>query len=117
MTKRDEQYRERAADLLERTADRFQSGELGWTQGAYKDYFFDDFCYMGGLMETDERSSISEHSFSFTTQTAIKATSEYLGGTHRHGDVVGAWNDQPGRQPEEVIDLMKHVAKDLRNRA
>jgi hypothetical protein len=29
---------------------------------------------------------------------------------------VGGWNDQPERTAEEVIDVMKHVAKDLRNR-
>ena len=44
-------------------------------------------------------------------------TLEHLSCRYLNGDLLFEWNDEPGRTKDEVLDLFRHAAKDLRNEA
>lgn len=99
----------KAAEHLEYVADRFESGTLAWVQGSYGHPHWEDgptACLIGGIRGL---SVLAESHI----QLAFKAVSEIVDPTG--GWRLAAWNDFPGRTKEQVIDLLKWAAKELRN--
>ncbi len=127
----------KAAELLEQAADKFESGDIHWGQG---DYHFeeedgsDSWCYIGGLVHANDQylfdtMTTSVVHWNKSVKTAIEATARHL---EREGvavldgsdvailnqhDTVVSWNDElpenTGR--DQVVNVMRYAAKDLRN--
>ena len=91
-----------AAELLEKVADRFESEALIWIQGKLG-MPQQTACLVGGVSFTSTNAQVE--------QLAYKALWEAIDKVSH----LPAWNDQPGRTKEEVIDLLRRAAKDLRN--
>lgn len=99
-----------AADVLEQTADKFESDEYNWIS-------FSDLtaaprglkqgkCAAMGIRRVAGRENFD------TGTKALTAMGDHLG-----VDSVVEWNDAPGRTRQEVIDAMKETAKGLRNKS
>jgi hypothetical protein len=118
-----------AADILEKAADLIQT--VGHCKGSFSRWAAGDvasgptvvaYCALGAIdaagqndayiLSTPIRVRSRRHN------EAIDALGVELAGSipFRGENVIAVWNDNEDRTPEEVIDLMKHVAKDLRNR-
>jgi len=113
------------ADILEAAADLLET--TGWTKGAYArnkdgDHADEDspaqiaesYCAAGAIRRVAgcyDFSGIGRTSL-FNNATDIE---RMLAKQVGFGSLP-AWNDQPERKAHQVIDLMKHTAKDLRNR-
>ena len=94
---------EKAAELLE---------ERGWCQD--KMWSGRQVCYIGALRLAAMGSldpADWKHAGRVKYNAAIAAVEHALKGE------VDEWNDETGRTAEEVIDHMKMMAKDLRNKA
>jgi hypothetical protein len=112
------------ADILEAAADLLES--KGWKQGEFMNAIDPDdatrFCALGAIRVVTGYSMAAKE----YRQAGDYATYRER---HRHsmeaclalaakvGQDVPTWNDRPGRTADQVIDVMKHAAKDLRNRA
>jgi hypothetical protein len=97
---------EEAARILEQGADAWESGTISWVQGAFgsRDHGVcaDGMCrlqILGGTIAP-------KYAYYIHAMQAL--------GSRAYNDVIG-WNDTPGRTKEEVIELFKQAAKDLRN--
>jgi hypothetical protein len=103
-----------AAQVLETTADRFETGEYRWGQEAYWDQHTDAVCMVGGINSTRGVPVTS-------TLPAIiyGAMQPHLGERKAFPPFPypEGFNDAEGRTKEEVIEVLKLTAKDLRNRA
>jgi hypothetical protein len=86
------------ADILEAAADLLET--KGWIQGRSKNE--NGYCAMGAISEA------SGHNYH-----RILATLPVI---EMWAAALVHWNDQETRTADQVIDLMKHAAKDLRNR-
>jgi len=116
-------YPTEPADVLEAAADLLES--KGWQQGAFDNAVNPDdstaFCALGAIRAVtgyslakrnyirDGDYALYRERYRYTLQASVALGAKV-------GLDVPAWNDRPGRTAEEVIDVMKHVAKDLRNR-
>jgi hypothetical protein len=120
------------ADILEAAADLLETN--GWIQGEFE--FNGKFCAVGAIRQVSglyqsavalqelgrtnmyNRDSTDYDICTSTSSAAESALSDSLGSQAVDGGLVyvPSWNDEPGRTADEVIDLMKHTAKDLRNR-
>jgi hypothetical protein len=112
---------EAVADVLEGAAEVLETE--GWGQGKYVqqsdpvDGYRLVYCATGALRKAAKYDGN-------TNFPLMRAYSELRKGLpvalSNHGTMrpipVETWNDQPERTASEVIDLMKHTAKDLRNR-
>lgn len=118
------------ADILEITADRFESGEYRWRKGEFIGSVDDSMCSLGALMAT--KASVDEVRKAFgpprlkpSDFEIFRMRSRLLGETiearralHQIiGIEIATWNDNPFRTREEVVETMKQAAKNLRNRA
>lgn len=108
---------ESAADLAERTADAFESGRLDWGRR----YFIsvdEKYCVIGGLMVTE----LGREKFIVDLETNESWTMPKASDEVRRrirvavNQDVYAWNDYVATK-EDVIRILKIVAKDLRNSA
>jgi hypothetical protein len=102
------------ADILEQGAELIETH--GWTQqeSIAKDednkiigVCLHGACYVVAKLDVDYATNIR------VFNQAIEAVRISLGSI----DLPYRWNDAPGRTAEEVIEKMKQVAKDLRNKA
>ena len=104
------------ADILEEVADLYESGEIGWTQRRFRDFDFDNerasYCLIGSMRH---RLLDNQKSYDLDHEIALKHLENYVR-DNGHGLSIDDWNDMYGRTLEEVVDLLKHVAKDLRNK-
>jgi hypothetical protein len=97
-----------AAEVLETVADRFETGEYKWSQLSYWNRYNGTSCLVGGI-----NRALGQQVAQPLPRIIRNAMSPYIGNI---GDMCPEeWNDTHSR--EEVIDLLKHVAKDLRNQA
>lgn len=108
----------RIAGVLERVADAWESGKLGWCQGR-------SFQYKNSRYEVSEENVVAACSMGaimlevgilnyFLRREVIGALREHLGDPTDLWS-VSTWNDEPGRTKQQVIDVFKETAKDLRN--
>lgn len=120
-----------AAELLERTADGFESGRYYWTQGAYGRKVFGNqaFCSIGALAyESGHTMKVNTYTTGLEWRSpALDKAIEALAlkikpdtatvGWFPDEDLVISWNDDRfmGRTKNEVIEAMKRAAKDLHN--
>lgn len=94
------------ADVLEAAAEVIEV--KGWCQKESVDGE-GRVCVLGAVQSAD---LLNRHPL---TVRAMRALRNRLGLVQNY-DVI-AWNDRPGRTEGEVLDLLKHTAKDLRNEA
>lgn len=105
------------ASVLEKAAELLET--RGWGQTVYEDGD-GRLCALGAIRTAIAGSNREfanlAHASATHTNVLRRAwrTTEPL--TRQVGDIP-TWNDVEGREAHEVIDLMKHTAKDLRNRA
>lgn len=101
-----------AADALEQGAELI--AQRGLAKGVYED-LDGRLCFLGALREALVMDVPHRVSWEMQGTTAYVdahgAAAKYL------GTAASKWNDEPGRTAEEVVDVMKLVAKDLRNQA
>jgi hypothetical protein len=117
-----------AADILEKAADLIESvghckGTFFETRGAgYEISNAVSYCALGAMDAANNYNSYGIISFRRTDahNEAIEALTIELCGEsndiYESANLIAQWNDNSERTPEQVVDLMKHVAKDLRNR-
>jgi hypothetical protein len=137
---------EQVAEDLEMAAELLETEKLAWCQevlggvsGSPDDtplisacavgaiaavtYGLDRFTFLVGGGEEDSfylPHGNNQHISSWTrfwaarTAVAIRLSNELQSDSN---NVVEGWNDESGRTREEVVDLFKTIAKDLRNRA
>ncbi len=131
--------RDHVAEVLETTADRFESGDLNWYQGDFEavdplDGHVVGHCAIGGLART------SGEDWNRADKPVVTAAAEAMRphisrqvedhlkrenplGDWTNMDVYAAenlvitFNDQLARDVSEVVDVMKQAAKDLRNQS
>ena len=112
-----------AADLLERTADALESGEIGWCKGRMVDAY-GNVCASGALRKLSG-------SLDYITPLAIRArelAEQHVPPTPRiktdrvTGFVrivlqpnLAIWNDNVAKSVSDVVELFKHTAKEIRN--
>lgn len=108
---------ERAAEILERAADRVQF--IGWTQGGFArtDYgsevYADDpkaktWCAVGALRR-EGMGTVGLSSWMLDDEfAALQALEARVG-------EIAVWNDYPQQTADKVADEMRRAAKDLRN--
>jgi len=132
------------ADDLEAAAELLETEKIQWCQGSLSTLEFDadnkpqltSVCAVGALgvviagldyMVSTFIRGVQEHLYRIGPErdrlnAARDAVSDYLVVHHQvsyllPGDCVTEnWNDALGRTREDVVDLLKNTAKDLRNR-
>jgi hypothetical protein len=120
--------REQAAELLERAADGFESGRYYWTRGQYSKVVFGTraYCSLGALAHEQGQHPrlVDEHNP--VMGRAIEALAKQIMPDRKWqgswwdtaGSIVVGFNDllpKGEASKRQVIDHMKHAAKDLRN--
>lgn len=96
------------AEVLDRAADRLMID--GWVQR--------DLHNVGGHCALGALEMVTIHELAYFPEAltirdnAIDALLEHL--NHTDAWHLAAWNDEPGRTADEVIDMMRHCAKALR---
>ena len=126
--------RDYVADILEITADRFESGELKWGQGDYAMIDLNGYerhCAIGGLATVaGEDWNAVNHLVTTAAAEAMKPylldpLSEYLRAQNSQLVPIGwpaenlviVFNDTIAEDVSEVVEVMKQAAKDLRNQS
>jgi hypothetical protein len=107
---------EKAADILERGADAWESDTIGWFQGGFGN-LTQGFCALGMC-----RYQLVGKDVGVTWTCSKDLYDVYWNaldglGKALNGAAIDDWNDAPERTKEEVVELFKQAAKDLRNRA
>jgi hypothetical protein len=119
--------REITAEILENLADEFESGQMAWCQGHYSKpdpgptgY---SYCTAGAIdhkLSPMLLAGVPLRVVQARHAELLKAIARVVDPTNSvmapHTAVTG-WNDRPERTLPEVIDALKHAAKDLRNAA
>jgi hypothetical protein len=126
--------RDYVADILETTADRFESGELHWYQGDFEVIEDDQarHCAIGGLART------SGEDWNRANKPVVAAAAEAIRPhisrqVEEHlrkecptpfdmdafpsENLVITFNDQLAQDVSEIVEVMKLAAKDLRNQS
>ena len=125
------------ADILEQAADLLETN--GWCRGDFEDNA-GRHCAVGAIRCVTGQQAVEQeiheastrlgtspnlhlrNKFKEVMNASLDATNilaEKLSQTWRGPDeyvYIPTWNDEAARTADEVIDLMKHTAKDLRNR-
>ena len=102
------------ADLLEKVADRFQSGVYQWRQRQLG--YNGTYCTVGAMAHV--ATGDAQLFRTDLVQAAALAVMKHLRWVARTPVPTGhvaSWNDEPGRTVEQVIEALKATAKDLRN--
>ena len=100
------------AAILEKAAEVLETE--GWSQGRYVMHvsaWTNTYCAVGAI-----RRAVSGNIYLQMSQDLLWSathTQNLLSSKLRQP--ITAWNDQSGRTADEVIDLMKETAKDIRN--
>jgi len=112
-----------AAGALERAADLLET--VGWVTGIAMQYGYKEsdpvrllqvvgYCASGAVVKAAS-NSVEYQAAMAALSCKIRQGMQFVATTSR--DTVVAWNDARGRTKSEVIDAMRHAAKDLRNEA
>ena len=120
---------EQAAELLEKAADGYESGRYYWTRGRYGRMVFGTqaYCSLGALAHeqgqhpltgfVDEANPVMVRAVESLAKQIQPGSKWGCNVWNTPGGVVVGFNDtlpsDNGKQ--QVIDRMKHAAKDLRN--
>ena len=117
------------ADALDRAADLYESEQYDWCQGKYEDFqpSIISICASTALglavglprwcvnkvERAASRASPLEEPYYRVRETVLRhIENQYFGPS-----ALPIWNDEKGRTKQEVIDLFKDTAKELRNAA
>lgn len=112
---------EDVADLLEQAADRLDV--YGWGQDNYRSTD-GSYCAMGAIRSAFETSADQGLARALLARVdavdrvalALEESGKVpLGEPMSPASVIICWNDVPGRTQGEVTDLLRKVAKDIRN--
>jgi hypothetical protein len=95
------------AEVLEAAADLYESGALRWRQGAYGSG--QDRCFIGAL---DVAAVKVGGNVKVDGMVHPRVDTVIIS---RIGTNIPDWNDHPERTLDQVIELLKTTAKDLRN--
>ena len=110
----------KAATALERAAEMLETGELEWLQNQLKTYSYGPgaeieettaACLIGSLDEA-ARQLYGVQWMTHLFREAVPALKKVT----NHPNLA-RWNDSLDRTKDEVIEALKHAAKDLRNDA
>jgi len=113
-----------AADLLERTADAFESGQLGWCKGRMVDAE-GNVCAAGALRKMSGRwetiplphdrraRELAEQHVPPIPRLKLSPTDGWVEIVQESN--LAIWNDNVARSVSDVIELFKHTAKEIRN--
>jgi len=117
-----------AADLLEQVADGFQSGQYAWVQGEYETTRGPKgYCSIGALRHFGMQVNVIEYAEDAYRDVVFDRVRDNLrlrtimpdgiiGLTPSNGIVIH-FNDKIAKNVDDVVDVMKHAAKDLRNQS
>jgi hypothetical protein len=113
--------RERIAEILEGAAERLDL--CSWGQGnarqGMRQICGEDSIYFSIVGKSDVTDvagfTILQAGETILVHKEYMATSDYLRYEYLNGQPVWKWNDEPGRTKDEVIDLFRNAAKDIRN--
>jgi len=104
------------AEILERVADGYESGRYEWVQGTLITLDERSYCAIGAI---NHELGVPDRVLTYHDES-VRSTIYSIG-----NEVFGASsklrlhhiNDQSGQTKEEMIELLKDRAKELRNRA
>jgi len=100
------------AEVLDAAVDLYESGTYGWVQGKYEyrppNGGMFQRCFLGILDAATYETGKSVIAYDRVRSVVVDTISAEIGN-------IAAWNDVPGRTVDEVIELMRSIAKDLRN--
>jgi hypothetical protein len=106
-------------DVIEKATDLIET--VGWTQGNYTK--LDDetgviigYCALGACTTAASILAVSVELAPGLHTRLLNATFAALQQAVARESIM-AWNDRPGQTREEVVEKLRHVAKDLRNNA
>ena len=106
---------EEVAAVLEQAADLIE------TKGHCKGVYFSptgEHCLVGALAEVIKLYDMCNWHDAFQFEGALVALKTELWGNPLRADVdLMNWNDMKDRKSDQVVDLLKTTAKDLRNRS
>jgi hypothetical protein len=112
---------EEIADSLEKAADLIET--VGFCQrkarATDKDGKITGYCLMGALHDAFGLYRYEGNKRHFSSVWKYQMTGRNYAIDHIIRKIqtqIPIWNDEPGRTASEVIDLLKHAAKDLRNK-
>ena len=111
------------AEILEKAADALESGTLPWARYGDAATFaqcMDNSTYcaieaMSWATRGDKGAVIIEGRWSYSR--AVKAASDEASRRLGRATHITYWNDMHAKDVHEVVDVMKHAAKDLRNQS
>jgi hypothetical protein len=109
-------YDARAAEILEKAADLLET--VGHVKGHSISYSGDaitGYCVTGAIVEQVTHWNVVMDWRARAKAYEVLADLISKDGREPTAKIIH-WNDAPERTATEVIDLMKHAAKDLRNR-
>jgi len=95
------------ADILERAAEVIE--QCGWCRYSYTNA--GAVCYLGAIRRVVLPPVVDSYAMARFAAIHARLNHEFF---HRP---VSTWNDYEAKDASEVIDSMKSIAKDLRNRA
>lgn len=97
------------AEVLEEAADLYESGTYGWVQGMYSYYppLGNPRRCMLGIIDAAAYKLQADRApqMSFKARRVMNAEIGH----------IANWNDEPERTVDEVVEVLKGTAKDLRN--
>lgn len=116
------------ADLIEKAADAWESGAIGWCRGRFADRRVPEtatrVCSWGGLMRAAHGQADAtvrdwlEARHEPVVLRALSAIEDHLSASGRdHGGSLATWNDFLAKDEQHVIEVFKETAKDLRNQS
>jgi hypothetical protein len=105
------------ADVLERAADLYESGQYELHRGSFfnNDQEAPGVCAIGALMLAAGSSLVTGRLLHNLQTTILYWDATEVVERKITGYLLPTWNDAPGRTKQEVIDLFKETAKELRN--
>ena len=101
-----------AADILEQTAEKFETGEYKWFGGDVERTMGDQIC---ADMAINKTVRMTLGGFEQNMNLARAAGGALM--SHVDSYSIPRWNDTPGRTLDEVIQALKETAKELRNQS
>lgn len=99
------------SEVLDKAADKLESGEWAWRQGSYGSWGKHqpyELCASEALWY----AAVGLQGSNWTTWSNVIAAMK----DHLQGPSIIKWNDTLGRTKEEVISTMRAAAQDLRDK-
>jgi hypothetical protein len=105
------------AEVLERVADGYESGRYGWAKSTLITLDARSYCAIGAI---NHELGIPDRVLMYHNESVrgnIYAIGHEVFGGIELKQRLHHINDRPGQTKEEMIELLKNRAKELRNRA